>query len=82
GEDALAHHGTVEHRYQQYGEVRADIAVVKTTVSPAEKVLADLSPYVKSQFGPDGTLTSADNQKMTAEENSEGTAQSSYTLNM
>lgn len=34
-ENALANHGTVEHQYQQYGEVRADILVVKTTVATA-----------------------------------------------
>ncbi|EOF1625394.1 DUF1983 domain-containing protein, partial [Salmonella enterica subsp. enterica serovar Infantis] len=81
-EDALANHGTVEHQYQQYGEVRADIMVVKTTVATAEKGLADLSTYVQSQIGPDGSLTSAVNQKMTAEVNSDGTAKASYTLNM
>ncbi|EBB2939612.1 host specificity protein J [Salmonella enterica] len=81
-ENALANHGTVEHQYQQYGEVRADIMVVKTTVATAEKGLADLSTYVQSQIGPDGSLTSAVNQKMTAEVNSDGTAKVSYTLNM
>ncbi|EBW7855325.1 host specificity protein J [Salmonella enterica subsp. enterica serovar Oranienburg] len=81
-ENALANHGTVEHKYQQYGEVRADIMVVKTTVATAEKGLADLSTYVQSQIGPDGSLTSAVNQKMTAEVNSDGTAKASYTLNM
>ncbi|EEV4837096.1 host specificity protein J [Salmonella enterica subsp. enterica serovar Infantis] len=81
-ENALANHGTVEHQYQQYGEVRADIMVVKTTVATAEKGLADLSTYVQSQIGPDGSLTSAVNQKMTAEVNSDGTAKASYTLNM
>ncbi|EGB6979471.1 DUF1983 domain-containing protein, partial [Salmonella enterica] len=80
--NALANHGTVEHQYQQYGEVRADIMVVKTTVATAEKGLADLSTYVQSQIGPDGSLTSAVNQKMTAEVNSDGTAKASYTLNM
>ncbi|EAM7255496.1 host specificity protein J [Salmonella enterica] len=81
-ENALANHGSVEHQYQQYGEVRADIMVVKTTVATAEKGLADLSTYVQSQIGPDGSLTSAVNQKMTAEVNSDGTAKASYTLNM
>lgn len=81
-ENALANHGTVEHQYQQYGEVRADILVVKTTVATAEKGLADLSTYVQAQIGPDGELTSAVNQKMAAEVNSDGTAKASYTLNM
>ncbi|EDN7225495.1 DUF1983 domain-containing protein [Salmonella enterica subsp. enterica] len=81
-EDALANHGTVEHQYQQYGEVRADILVVKTTVATAEQGLADLSTYVQAQIGPEGELTSAVNQKMTAEVNSDGKAKASYTLNM
>jgi len=81
-ENALANHGTVEHQYQQYGEVRADILVVKTTVATAEQGLADLSTYVQAQIGPDGSLTSAVNQKMTAVVNSDGTAKASYTLNM
>lgn len=80
--NALANHGTVEHQYQQYGEVRADILVVKTTVATAEQGLADLSTYVQAQIGPEGELTSAVNQKMTAEVNSDGTAKASYTLNM
>ncbi len=70
--NALANHGTVEHQYQQYGEVRADILVVKTTVATAEQGLADLSTYVQAQIGPEGELTSAVNQKMTAEVNSDG----------
>lgn len=81
-QNALANHGTVEHQYQQYGEVRADILVVKTTVATAEQGLADLSTYVQAQIGPEGSLTSAVNQKMTAEVNSDGTAKASYTLNM
>lgn len=85
-EDALANHGTVEHQYQQYGEVRADIMVVKTTVATAEKGLADLSTYVQASLGDlnsdVNSLTSAVNQKMTAEVNSDGTAKASYTLNM
>ncbi|EMG6837254.1 phage tail protein, partial [Salmonella enterica subsp. enterica serovar Worthington] len=64
-ENSLANHGTVEHQYQQYGEVRADILVVKTTVATAEQGLADLSTYVQAQIGPEGSLTSAVNQKMT-----------------
>ncbi|EJG2168472.1 host specificity protein J [Citrobacter freundii 47N] len=80
--NALANHGTVEHQWAQYGEVRADILVVKTTVATAEKGLADLSTYVQAQIGPDGSLTSAVNQKMTAVVNSDGTAKASYTLNM
>ncbi|HAK8522692.1 TPA: host specificity protein J, partial [Salmonella enterica] len=81
-QNSLANHGTVEHQYQQYGEVRADILVVKTTVATAEQGLADLSTYVQAQIGSEGELTSAVNQKMTAEVNSDGTAKASCTLNM
>lgn len=84
--NALANHGTVEHQYQQYGEVRADILVVKTTVAEVDKGLADLSTYVQASIGDINddlnSLTSAVNQKMTAEVNSDGTAKASYTLNL
>lgn len=78
-QNALANHGTVEHQYQQYGEVRADILVVKTTVAEVDKGLADLSTYVQAQVG---GLTAAVNQKLTAEVNSDGTGKASYTLNL
>ncbi|MFP2827583.1 DUF1983 domain-containing protein, partial [Citrobacter braakii] len=85
-ENALANHGTVEHQWVQYGEVRADILVVKTTVATAEQGLADLSTYVQASIGDlnsdVNSLTSAVNQKMTAEVNSDGTAKASYTLDM
>ena len=55
---------------------------MKTTVATAEQGLADLSTYVQAQIGPEGELTSAVNQKMTAVVNSDGTAKASYTLNM
>jgi hypothetical protein len=77
--NTLANHGTVEHQYQQYGEVRADILVVKTTVAEVDKGLADLSTYVQAQVG---DLTSAVNQKLTAEVNSDGTAKASYVTNL
>nr|WP_229255571.1 DUF1983 domain-containing protein [Enterobacter cloacae] len=78
-QNALANHGTVEHQYQQYGEVRADILVVKTTVAEVDKGLADLSTYVQAQVG---DLTAAVNQKLTAEVNSDRTGKASYTLNL
>ncbi|MDZ7322029.1 DUF1983 domain-containing protein [Kosakonia sacchari] len=81
-QNALAVHGTVEHQYQQYGEVRADILVVKTTVASNEKGLADLSTYVQAQIGPAGSLVAAVNQKMTAEVNIDGTAKASYVTNL
>lgn len=84
--NALANHGTVEHQFQQLGEVRADILVVKTTIADVDQGLADLSTYVQASIGDlnsdVNSLTSAVNQKMTAEVNSDGTAKASYTLNM
>ncbi len=41
-QNALANNATIEHQWAQYGEVRADILVVKTTVATAEQGLADL----------------------------------------
>lgn len=81
-QNALANNATEEHQWVQYGEVRADVLMVKTTVATAEKGLADLSTYVQAQIGPDGELTAAVNEKMTAEVNSDGTAKASYTLNL
>lgn len=80
--NALASHGTVEHQWAQYGEVRADILVVKTTVATAEKGLADLSTYVQAQIGPNGELTTAVNEKLTAQVEDNGNAKASYTLNL
>ncbi|EWG75925.1 MULTISPECIES: host specificity protein J [unclassified Enterobacter] len=80
--NTLANHGTVEHQWAQYGEVRADILEVKTTVATAEQGLADLSTYVQASIGPEGSLTAAVNQKLTAEVNSDGTGKASYTLNL
>lgn len=62
-QNALANHGTVEHQYQQYGEVRADILVVKTTVAEVDKALAELSTTVLAQIE-DVTATLED--KLTA----------------
>lgn len=81
-ENALANHGTVERQWAQAGEVNAEILVVKTTVATTEQGLADLSTYVQAQIGPEGELTAAVNEKMTAEVNSDGTAKASYTLNL
>lgn len=81
-ENALANHGTVERQWAQAGEVNAEILVVKTTVATTEQGLADLSTYVQAQIGPEGELTAAVNEKMTAEVKSDGTAKASYTLNL
>ena len=91
--NALGNHGTVSRQFEQYGSVRADILVVKTTIADVDRGLADLSTYVQASVneldgdinglsGNVSSLTSAVNQKMTAEVTSAGTAKASYTLNM
>ncbi|HHA1858511.1 TPA: host specificity protein J [Enterobacter roggenkampii] len=49
-QNALANHGTVEHQWAQYGEVRADILVVKTTIAEVDKAMAELSTQVQAQI--------------------------------
>lgn len=81
-QNALTNDAVIDHQWAQYGEVKADIIVVKTTVATAEKGLADLSTYVQAQIGPEGNLTAAVNEKLTAEVNIDGTAKASYLLNL
>ncbi|HBK3068600.1 TPA: DUF1983 domain-containing protein, partial [Citrobacter freundii] len=81
-ENALAGHGTVQRQFEQYGEVKAEIMTVRTTVANLDGAFAELADYVQAQIGPDGQLMAAVNQKMTAEVKSDGTAKASYTLNM
>lgn len=49
-QNALANHATAEHQWAQYGEVRADILVVKTTVASVDKAMAELSTQVQAQI--------------------------------
>ncbi|MFI8016919.1 host specificity protein J [Citrobacter freundii] len=49
-QNALANHGTVEHQWAQYGEVRADILVVKTTIAQVDKAMAEMSTQVQAQI--------------------------------
>lgn len=62
-QNALANHSTVEHQYQQYGEVRADIMVVKTTIADVGKAMAELKTQVQAQIG---DVTAALEDKLTA----------------
>lgn len=80
--NSLANHGSVEHQYQQYGEVRADVLTVKETVVDLTGAYAGLSDYVQAQIGPNGSLVAAVNQKMTAEVNIDGSAKASYVTNL
>lgn len=49
-QNALANNATVEHQWAQYGEVRADILVVKTTIAEVDKALAEMSTQVQAQI--------------------------------
>ena len=49
-QNALANHATVEHQWAQYGEVRADILVVKTTIAQVDKAMAEMSTQVQAQI--------------------------------
>ncbi|WP_410376854.1 host specificity protein J [Enterobacter sp. CPE_E423] len=75
-QNALANHGTVEHQWAQYGEVRADILVVKTTIAEVDKAMAELSTQVQAQIE---DVTSALEDKLTAVVDASG-ASAIYTL--
>ncbi|MDM3097580.1 DUF1983 domain-containing protein [Citrobacter sp. Cf140] len=62
-QNALANHGTVEHQWAQYGEVRADILVVKTTIADVNQAMAEMSTQVQAQFN---DVTAALEDKLTA----------------
>ncbi|HCQ0105562.1 host specificity protein J [Citrobacter braakii] len=75
-QNALANHGTVEHQFQQFGEVRADILVVKTTIAQVDKAMAEMSTQVQAQFN---DVTAALEDKLTAVVDATG-ASAIYTL--
>ncbi|MDN4383080.1 DUF1983 domain-containing protein [Citrobacter portucalensis] len=75
-QNALANHATVEHQWAQYGEVRADILVVKTTIADVDKAMAEMSTQVQAQFN---GVTAALEDKLTAVVDATG-ASAIYTL--
>lgn len=75
-QNALANHGTVEHQWAQYGEVRADILVVKTTIAKVDKAMAELSTQVQAQIE---DVTASLEDKLTAVVDASG-ASAIYTL--
>ncbi|QCA18277.1 host specificity protein J [Citrobacter freundii] len=75
-QNALANHGTVEHQFAQYGEVRADILVVKTTIADVNQAMAEMSTQVQAQFN---GVTAALEDKLTAVVDATG-ASAIYTL--
>ncbi|WP_140919483.1 phage tail tip fiber protein [Limnobaculum xujianqingii] len=77
--NALAADAAVDHQWKQYGEVRADVIHITTTIADVEGAFAEFQTQVQAQVS---DVTAAVNQKLTAEVNSEGTASAFYTLNM
>ncbi|EMK9143256.1 host specificity protein J [Citrobacter freundii] len=75
-QNALANHATVEHQWAQYGEVRADILVVKTTIAQVDKAMAEMSTQVQAQFN---DVTAALEDKLNAVVDATG-ASAIYTL--
>lgn len=75
-QNALANHATAEHQWAQYGEVRADILVVKTTIAQVDKAMAEMSTQVQAQFS---DVTAALEDKLTAVVDATG-ASAIYTL--
>lgn len=75
-QNALANHGTVEHQWAQYGEVRADILIVKTTIAEVDQAMAELSTQVQAQIE---DVTASLEDKLTAVVDASG-ASAIYTL--
>ncbi len=75
-QNALANHGTVEHQWAQYGEVRADILVVKTTIAEVDRAMAEMSTQVQAQIN---NVTASLEDKLTAVVDASG-ASAIYTL--
>ncbi|MBS0842912.1 host specificity protein J [Enterobacter asburiae] len=75
-QNALANHGTFEHQWAQYGEVCADILVVKTTIAEVDKAMAELSTQVQARIE---DVTASLEDKLTAVVDASG-ASAIYTL--
>lgn len=78
-QNALANNSTVEHQWQQYGEVRADVITIKTSIATVDGSLAELQDIVQAQYG---DLKAQVSQKLTAEVDDKGSGKASYTLNL
>ncbi|EMY0668554.1 host specificity protein J [Serratia marcescens] len=68
-QNALANNATVEHQWAQYGEVRADILIVKTTIAEVDHALAELSTQVQAQID---DVTAVLEDKLTATVDADG----------
>lgn len=68
-QNALANNATVEHQWAQYGEVRADILIVKTTIAEVDNAMAELSTTVQAELG---DMTASLEDKLTAVVDADG----------
>ena len=68
-QNALANNATVEHQWAQYGEVRADILIVKTTIAEVDRAMAEMKTQVQAQFE---DVTSVLEDKLTATVDADG----------
>ncbi|MGY6354034.1 host specificity protein J [Citrobacter amalonaticus] len=68
-QNALANNATADHQWAQFGEVRANILIVKTTIADVDKAMAELSTQVQAQIE-DVTATLED--KLTAVVDADG----------
>ncbi|MBV4366303.1 host specificity protein J [Erwinia phyllosphaerae] len=78
-QNALDNNSSVDYQFQQFGEVRADILTVRTTIADVNRAMAEQSTLVQAQIG---DLTSSVNQKLTATVNSDGTASAFYDVGL
>lgn len=76
-QNALNSDASVDHQFRQFGEVRADIITIRTTVADVSQVMAQLETQVQAQYG---ELSAAVNEKLTATVTDNGVAKASYTL--
>ncbi|WP_426448150.1 host specificity protein J [Siccibacter colletis] len=75
-QNALANHATVRHQWQQFGEVRAGILQVSTTIADVNHALAEMETSLKAQME---TVSAMADEKLTAMVDADG-AQAIYTL--
>jgi len=76
-QNALNSDASVDHQFRQFGEVRADIITIRTTVADVSQAMAQLETQVQAQYG---ELSAAVNEKLTATVTDNGVAKASYTL--
>lgn len=78
-QNALDNDASVDHQFRQYGEVRADIITVRTTIADVNQAMAEQNTLVQAQIG---DLTSSVNQKLTATVNADGSASAFYDVGL